>query len=108
MKAYNNTDMAGNSRRDNTHSPVIQTQFQPKPEHQNAAREQKRILRPPMQSRKVFSSSLFYPPIIRREVQEEASGFSSGATVARQPRKNNPGELPHRGFRFFLHLGDLL
>ena len=44
MKAYNSTDMAGNSHRDSTHSshPGIQTQFRPKPEHQNAAREQKR------------------------------------------------------------------
>jgi len=66
MKAYNSTDMAGNSHRDSTHSshPGIQTQFRPKPEHQNAAREQKRILRRPMQLREVFSSSLFYLPMI--------------------------------------------
>ena len=63
MKAYNSTDMAGNNHRDSTHihNPDSQTQFRPKPEHQNAAREQKRIPRPPMQLREVFSSSLFYP-----------------------------------------------
>jgi hypothetical protein len=33
-----------------------------------------------MQSKEVFSSSLFYLPMIRREVQQEASDFSSGAT----------------------------
>src|ERR1700722_10888110 len=64
-------DMVDNSHTDNTHihnpgshrriHPAIQTQFRPKPEHQNAAREQKRIPRPPMQLREVFSSSLFYP-----------------------------------------------
>src|SRR5260370_269176 len=93
MRADNSTDMAGNSHRDsthtdNTHNPVIQTQFRPKPEHPNAAREQKRILRPPMQLREVFSSPLFYLPMIRREVQQEASDFSSGATGARQPRND--------------------
>ena len=86
MKAHNSTDMAGNSHRDSTHNPVIQTQFRPKPAHQNAAREQKRILRPPMQLREVFSSSLFYLPMIRRGVQQKASDFSSGATGARQAR----------------------
>src|SRR5260370_24873591 len=90
MKAYNSTDMAGNSHRDSTHMdsthPGIQTQFRPKPEHQNAAREQKRILRPPMQLREVFSSSLFYLPMIRREAHQEPSDFSSGATGPRQPR----------------------
>src|SRR6266404_6664158 len=90
MKAYNSTDMAGNSHRDSTHTdrshPVVQTQLRPKPEHQNAAREQKRILRPSIQLRGVFSSSLFYLPMIRREVQEEASDFSSGATSGRPPR----------------------
>ena len=69
MKAHNSTDMAGNSRKDSTHTdsthsnhPVIQTQFRPKPEHQTAAREQKQILRPPMQLTKVFSCSLSYLP----------------------------------------------
>ena len=62
-------DTVDNSHTDNTHihnpgshsriHPAIQTQFRPKPEHQNAAREQKRIPRPPMQLREVFSSSLF-------------------------------------------------
>src|SRR4029077_18291050 len=62
-------DTVDNSHTDKTHihnpgshsrtHPAIQTQFQPKPEHQNAAREQKRIPRQPMQLREVFSSSLF-------------------------------------------------
>ena len=68
MKVHSSrNDMVGSSHKDNTqrdsnHSPDIQTQFQPKPEHQNGAREQKRILRPPMQLREVFSSSLSCPP----------------------------------------------
>jgi hypothetical protein len=51
-------DTVDNAHTDNTHihnpgshsrtHPAIQTQFRPKPEHQNAAREQKRIPRPPM------------------------------------------------------------
>ena len=50
------TDTAGNSHRGSTHNnPDSQPQLRPKPERQNAAREQKPIRLPPMQLREVFS-----------------------------------------------------
>jgi hypothetical protein len=78
--------MVGNNHRGNTHStpdsrnslPGIQTQFRPKPERQNAAPERKPIHLPPMLLREPFSSSLFYLPIIRREVRQKASRSPSG------------------------------
>ena len=60
--------------------PAIQTQFRPKPEHQNAAREQKRIPRPPMQLKEVFSSSLFYP---HRLIQLRLPSLSSQYFVSK-------------------------
>jgi hypothetical protein len=83
-------DTVDNSYTDNTHihnpgshsrtHPAIQTQFRPKPEHQNAAPKQKRIHRPPMQLREVFSSSLFY---LHRLVQLRLPSLSSQYFVSK-------------------------
>ena len=94
MKAPNSSrcrsmDTVDNSHTDNTHihnpgshsrtHPAIH-QFRPKLEHQNAAREQKRIPRRPMQLREVFSSSLFY---LHRLVQLRLPSLSSQYFVSK-------------------------
>ena len=72
MKAHSSshsTDTVGNSgtgniRMGNIHNnlPDLRTQFRPKRQRQNAARERKPVPLPPMQLREVFSNSLFLPP----------------------------------------------
>jgi hypothetical protein len=94
------TDTVGNNHRGKTHSsrdsrnslPGIQPQFRPKPERQNAAPERKPIHLPPMLLREPFSSSLFYLPIIRREVRQKASRSSSG----RDPMPTWVSPPPHQ------------
>jgi hypothetical protein len=73
MKAHNNshsTDTVGNSRMGNIHNslPDLRTQFRTKRRHQNAVRERKQVPLPPTQLREVFSSSLFYLPLIKQQV----------------------------------------
>jgi hypothetical protein len=73
MKAHSShsTDTVGNSGTGsidtgNIHIrnslPDLRTQFRPKRQRQNAARERKPVPLPPMQLREVFSNSLFLPP----------------------------------------------
>jgi hypothetical protein len=91
QNSNHSADMAGNSHRGNTRSSpdsrTLRTQFRLKPEHQNAGRERKRIPLPPMQSREVFSSSLFYLPIIRRKLRQKASRSSSSGRDRRTSKR---------------------
>ena len=74
------TDTVGNSgtgsiHMGNTHNslPDLRTQFRPKRQRQNAVRERKPVPLPPMQLREVFSSSLFYLPLIKQQVRGKVS-----------------------------------
>jgi len=83
MKAHSSshsTDTVGNSgtgniRMGNIHNnlPDLRTQFRPKRQRQNAVRERKPVPLPPMQLREVFSSSLFYLPLIKQQVRGKVS-----------------------------------
>ena len=78
MKAHSSsrsTDTVGNSGTGNIHNslPDLRTQFQPKHQRQNAVRERKPVPPPPMQLREVFSSSLFYLPVIKQQVRGKVS-----------------------------------
>jgi len=84
------TDTVGNNHRGNTHSNLdsrsLQTQFRSKPERQNAAPERKPIHLPPILLRELFSRSLFYLLIIRREVRQKASRSERGTGNVKQTR----------------------
>src|SRR6266496_1001479 len=73
MKAHSSshsTDTVGNIHNS---LPDLRTQFRPKRQRQNAVRERKPVPLPPMQSREVFSSSLFYLPFIKQQVRGKVS-----------------------------------
>ncbi len=83
MKAHSSshsTDTVGNSGTGSIHMgnihnslPDLRTQFRPKHQRQNAVRERKPVPPPPMQLREVFSSSLFYLPVIKQQVRGKVS-----------------------------------
>jgi hypothetical protein len=80
MKAHSSshsTDTVGNSGTGNIHIhnslPDLRTQFRPKRQRQNAVRERKPVPLPPTQLREVFSSSLFYLPLIKQQVGGKVS-----------------------------------
>jgi hypothetical protein len=67
---------AGNSHRGSTHnSPDSQPQLRPKPERQNAAREQKPIHLPPVQLREVFSCNFPFLFVVLLGMEAPAKDF---------------------------------
>jgi len=84
MKAHSSshsTDTVGNSGTGSIHmgnihnSREIRPLFRPRRQRQNAARERKPVPLPPIRLREVSSSSLFFLPLIKQEIEGKVFHF---------------------------------
>ncbi len=75
QNSSHSTDMVGSIHTDNSRIRNPDSQFRPKSERQNAARERKPIHLPPMQLREVFSYSFPFLFVVSRGMKDPAKDF---------------------------------
>jgi hypothetical protein len=75
QNSSHSTDMVGSIHTDNSRIRNPDSQFRPKSERQNAARERKPIHLPPMQLREAFSYSFPFLFIVSRGMKDPAKDF---------------------------------